>query len=49
MLVNWNLIRFLNSHNVASPMSRKNYEVSGFANYDKKRKDDVFSEVRTLQ
>ena len=48
-LVNWNLIRYLNSHNVASSMSRWNYEVSGFTNYDKKRKEAVFSEVRILQ
>ena len=45
-LINWKAIRYLNSHNVASASSKRNYEVSGFANYQTKRKSQVYSGVR---
>ena len=44
-LVHWKMDRFLNSHNVASPTNIRNYEVSGFSNFRKKSKMEVFKEV----
>ena len=39
-LVHWEMDRYLNSHNVASPTNVRNYEVSGFTNYRKKSKKE---------
>ena len=44
-LVHWKMDRYLNSHNVASLSDIRNYEVSGFTNFNNKSKTEVYNEV----
>ena len=47
-LVHWEMDRYLNSHNVASPTNVRNYEVSGFTNYRKKSKKEDLKQVKSV-
>ena len=40
--------RYLNSHNVASLSDIRNYEVSGFTNFNNKSKTEVYNEVTVI-